>query len=153
MVATLKESIKHINDRAARERKDVAWFYQHFPEIIAKCGEYEDREDASAWFSHLYGGSFTISLRGLDGFKGEELLETLFWIETTLNVELGMTEYPASGRKVFTTSKPWARGQLDITVQAELRSNSQSCQRVQVGVTKQVIETPVYELRCEGDPA
>lgn len=152
MSVTLKERIKQINDNAARERKDVAWFYQHFPEIIEKVAEYENRVDASAWFGHLYGGSITISLRGLDGFKGEELLETLFWVETTLNVEVKMTEYPATGRKVFNASKRWARGNLDITVNAELRSGSQSCQRVQVGVTKQVVETPVYELHCEGDP-
>lgn len=153
MAVTLQDCIKHINDNAARERKNAAWFYKHFPEIPEKCEEYNDRADASAWFSHLYGGSFNISLRGLDGFKGEELLEVLFWVETTLNVELTMTDYPAGGRKVFTATKEWARGYLDITVQAELRADSQSCQRVQVGVTKQTIETPVYELRCEGDPA
>lgn len=153
MAATLKETIKEINDRAARERKAAAWFYKHFPEIPEKCEEYNARPDASALFSHLYGGSLDISLRGLDGFKGTELLETLFWVETYFNVEVKMEEYPASGRKVFTASKPWEHGHLDITVSAKLRQDSQSCQRVQVGTTKQVIETPIYELRCEGDPA
>lgn len=151
MQATLKSVIKAINDRAARERKDAAWFFQHFPQIPLKVEEFEDRVDASAWFSYLYGGSFTISLRALDGFKGEELLETLFWVETYFNVELTMAEHPSQGRKVFSADKEWPRGHLSIIVYAELRIGSQSCQRVQVGTTKQVIETPVYELRCDGD--
>lgn len=153
MAATLQETIKEINDRAKRERRAAAWFFQHYPGIPEKIAEYEDRPDVSAWFSHLYGGTFNITLRGLDGFKGEELLEILFWVETYFNVEVKMEEYPASGRKVFTASKPWERGHLDITVSAELRQGSKSCQRVQVGTTKQVIETPIYELHCEGDEA
>lgn len=153
MAATLQETIKEINDRAARERRAAAWFFQHFPGIPEKVKEYSERPDVSAWFSHLYGGSLNISLRGLDGFKGEELLEILFWVETYFNVEVKMQELPASGRKIFTASKPWEHGHLDITISAELRQGSQSCQRVQVGSTKQVIETPIYELRCEGDEA
>ena len=152
-VRTMSEMIKETNDRAKRERRSIAWFFKHFPQIISKVAEYEDRRDAYAWFSTGCGGTLSITLDSLDGFKGDELLELLFWVETELNVELTGKDYPQSRRKVFTASKHWALGVLDITISAELRSDSTSCKRVQVGVTKEVVEHAVYELRCEGDEA
>jgi hypothetical protein len=145
---TQQEALSEITDSAKRQRKSVRQFFRAFPEIPGIVADYDEHATISAWFGCLYGGSFTISLRSLDGFKGDDLLDILFRVETLFTVELEMKDEPHYSRKVFSAIKPWEHGTLHISINAELKPQSSECRRVQVGVTKEFVETPVYELQC-----
>jgi hypothetical protein len=150
---TLQEALAEITASAKLQRKAVIQFYRAFPDIPRIVDEIQESPESddfrqSAWFGTIYGGSLHINLSRLEGFKGDNLINLLFRLETQFNVEFEMQDFPAQSRKVFTAHKRWAYGILDITVSAELKPQASECRRVQVGVTKQVVETPIYELQC-----
>lgn len=153
MASNLIETLKEISDMAARDRIAARYFFKTYaavPDLVAKMNA---REYTSAWLSHRYGGSLNISICRLDGFKGNDLLDILFEVESTFNVELAMEDQPAQSRKVFTAHKTADFGTFDIQISAELKYDSQACKRVQIGTDTKTVEVPIYRLDCEGEAA
>lgn len=151
------EKLKQINDEAKRSRANLKAFITAFPKIydIADSIAEENPIVSGILVSDYWGGTFAVSVRDLDGFKGEAFVNLLFALEQTFGVEFTMIDHPEYSEKKFLGHVQWQQGkaprQLTVRVEARLKTDSADCRRVVIGETVETVHRPTYKLVCSGD--
>jgi hypothetical protein len=146
---SLAEMKKQITENAAQQRKALTFFSKQFPAIFGLVNRINDENNCYAFVGYMYGGSLTVTIKDLDGFKGPELLSLLEEVENTFGVEFEGVDNPVGREKNFNAYVRWEGGNLDIRVTARLKMDSQACRRVQVGIKTETVEVPQYILECQ----
>lgn len=154
MHAKYLEKRQQILDNAERDLANLKAFVEAFPTIWDTADRLEEDHPilSETFVSDYWGGTFRLTVRDLDGFKGEALVNLLFAVEETFKVEFNMTDYPASSKKDFTASVAWndetEPHTLSIIVEAYLKADAADCRRVIVGETVETVRRPTYKLIC-----
>ena len=147
-----QSQLADITQSANRTRATLRKFAKRFPDLPNWIHtKIESRENVTCWFSTKWGGTLQINLHNLDSFKSEALVDLLMIVETAFDIELTGKDIPEYSRKEFTGTYKWdeEESSLDISVTATLSNISSQCQRVQIGVKTEVVETPIYRLDCQ----
>lgn len=146
---SLNEKLKEITQRAQRERTQLRAFAKTFPQIFEFAQAFAERTGvSSAYCSHNYGGSFTVNINNLNGFRGETFVDNLMCLEQFFRVDLEMEDHPEYNMKQFIAKIPHKGGTLDIRVEARLASDSAQCHRIVIGEETSTVTTPIYKLVC-----
>ena len=144
-----QEKLKSINDYAKRDRARLGQFFARFPGVFEFAQEIETLPGIyCAYCSYSFGGSFTVNILDLDGFRGEEFIDNLHRIETFFGVEFNMEDKPEHSSKWFTAEILHDGGTLHIRVEAKIKSDATQCHRVVIGETVETVRVPTYKLIC-----
>lgn len=91
----------------------------------------------------------SVTMTNLSGFRDAALTTAMLDIEMKLGIEFNKsTDYPDTVQREYVASGEMAAGgRIQITVRAQVASDSPTCRRVETG--RQTIDVPTYAIVCE----
>ena len=140
-IARSRESKRHIANTIRNLQEHRAVY-----SAILGCVEMTDKD-----LTVVDCESVAFCLYDLDSLKDERLMDGLSKVMDLPNIrDRGTQDYPGARNRDFRFVMDYDRsdnktGRIWISIQAYVKSNSESCRRVQTGVR----EEPIYELVCD----
>ena len=148
-IDVIKAAIARKRDAKRQAAQEIQHMIEHKPMYLAivSCIELDEDND----YVIIGTDQVIFSLRELDSFKDDRLVNGLSKIMDLPGIfDRGTAEFPNVRNRDYKFFLDYLKsdgtsGKVWLQVSAYIKSNSESCRRVQTGVR----EEPVYELVCD----